>query len=80
MCEGLTIGVDVVDELADLLRLGVHAKGLHGNLQKSPEGGFTFGLKPFSVLCFPCSRPTGVRSRVVGWRRNGVQRAGAGGP
>ena len=42
--------------------------------------GFTFGLKPFSVLCFPCSRPTGVRSRVVGWRRNGVRRAGAGGP
>jgi len=31
--EGLTIGVDVVDELTDLLGLSVHAKGLHGDLR-----------------------------------------------
>merc|ERR1712094_143906 len=29
----ITVRVDVVDELADLLGLGVHAKGLHGDLK-----------------------------------------------
>merc|ERR1712167_530597 len=29
----VTVGVDVVDELADLLGLGVHAEGLHGDLK-----------------------------------------------
>merc|ERR1712167_551321 len=29
----IAIGVDVVDELADLLGLGVHAKSLHGDLK-----------------------------------------------
>ena len=35
----IAIGIDVVDELADLLGLGVHAKGLHCDLKTKTSSG-----------------------------------------
>merc|ERR1719327_9265 len=47
----IAIGIDVVDELADLLGLGVHAKGLHCDLKLvDVDGAGAIGIEEVESL------------------------------
>lgn len=47
----IAIGIDVVDELTDLLGLGIHAKGLHGNLKLvNVDGAGAIGIEKVECL------------------------------
>merc|ERR1711964_706443 len=47
----VAIGVDAVDELADLVRLGIHPKGLHGDLELvGIDGAGAIGVEEVECL------------------------------